>query len=96
MDVGDMTKYSKELHSNSNRRLLLGLAVMHDYLQEGAILSRKWRTWKDCCHTAVERYLWTLVILGAGRKFGFENKQHANPIIGWKYLLFLLNICCFR
>ena len=39
-----------KLHSNSNHRCVLGLAVNHDYPDEGALLSRKCQchTWKDC------------------------------------------------
>jgi len=36
------------------------------------------------------------IILEAGRKFSFEITKHENPMIGWNYLLFLWNICCFR
>jgi len=41
-------------------------------------------------NTAVEKYLWTPVILEAGRKFSFEIRKHENPII-----VCLSTISCF-
>ena len=45
----ERTKCSKLLHSNSNRRSLLGSAVIRDYLEDGSILVRNCHAWKDCC-----------------------------------------------
>ena len=36
------------MHSKSHCRFLLGLVVIYDFLEKGAILSRKRRTCKDC------------------------------------------------
>jgi len=47
----EMTKFSKWLHSNSNCRSLLELAVIHEYPEEGAFFSRKCHAWRDCCYS---------------------------------------------
>jgi len=43
----EIAKAQSNCTRNSNHRSLLGLAVIHDYPKEGAILSRKCHTWKD-------------------------------------------------
>jgi len=48
-------KGAKRPNAQSNCTLIqivgLRLAVIHDYLKEGAILSRKCHTWSVCCHS---------------------------------------------
>ena len=48
----ETTKFSKLLHSHSNRRSLFGLALIlsFDFPEEGAFFSRKCHTWKDWCY----------------------------------------------
>jgi len=50
----EMTTCSELLHSNSNRRSLLGSPVICNYYEDGSNFVRKCHTWKDCCDSWTE------------------------------------------
>ena len=55
IDVGGRNdQILQKLYSNSNRRPLFGLRVIHEYPEEAANLSRKCHTWKDCFYSLSE------------------------------------------
>ena len=66
-------------------RLIHTCGMMHSYEQRLQCFQRC-----SCNAIAVDTYLWTPVIMEAGRKFSFEILRHENPILSWNFCRFCL------